>query len=99
MSSRLTKSDVERIASLAHLELSEAEKETFARQLADILTYAETLQAIDTTNASPTTHVLSRHEAFRTDEVQESLSQDEALANAPDGTSDEGFFKVPKVIE
>ena len=40
MSSRLTKSDVERIASLAHLELSEAEKETFARQLADILTYA-----------------------------------------------------------
>jgi len=99
MSSRLTKSDVERIASLAHLELSEAEKETFARQLADILTYAETVQAIDTTDAPPTTHVLSRHEAFRTDEVQESLSRDEAFANAPDGTPDEGFFKVPKVIE
>ena len=99
MSSRQTKSDVERIASLAHLELSEVEKETFARQLADILTYAETVQAIDTTDAPPTTHVLSRHEAFRTDEVQESLSRDEALANAPDGTPDEGFFKVPKVIE
>lgn len=81
------------------MELSEVEKETFARQLADILTYAETVQAIDTTDAPPTTHVLSRHEAFRTDEVQESLSRDEALANAPDGTPDEGFFKVPKVIE
>ena len=98
MSSSLTKTDVERIAKLAHLDLSVAEKDTFARQLADILTYAKAVQAIDTTNAPPTTHPLSQHEALRADEIRESLPRADALANAPDGTPDEGFFKVPKVI-
>ncbi|HAK55387.1 MAG: Asp-tRNA(Asn)/Glu-tRNA(Gln) amidotransferase subunit GatC [Vicinamibacterales bacterium] len=98
MSSQLTRADVERIAELAHLELSEEEQETFARQLAEILAYAEAVQAVDTTDVPPTTHLLSSHDALRADEVRDSLSRDDALANAPDAAADEGFFKVPKVI-
>ena len=55
--SSLTVADVERIAALAHLELTDEEKQLFTRQLADILNYAEQLQAIDTTGVPATAHV------------------------------------------
>ncbi len=99
MTTPLTKADVERIAELAHLELSDTETEAFTQQLAEILAMAMRLQEVDTTDVPPTTHVLSRHEALRPDEVRASLTRAEALANAPDGTTEEGFFKVPKVLE
>lgn len=98
MASALTKADVERIAELARLELSDAEKETFTRQLAEILAYAEQVQALDTAGVPPTTHVLTSHPAFRDDEVRPSLPRADALANAPDPAPAAGFFKVPKVI-
>ena len=96
---RLTRADVERIAELAHLRLSDAETEAFTRQLAEILAHAERLRDVETTGVPPTTHVFSRHEALRADEVRESLTRPDALASAPDGTAEDGFFKVPKVIE
>ncbi len=99
MTTPLTKADVERIAELAHLELSDAETEAFTQQLAEILAMAMRLEEVDTTGVPPTTHVLSRHEALRPDEVRASLTRADALANAPDGTPEEGFFKVPKVLE
>ena len=98
MAERLTREDVERIAALAHLELTDAEADLFVRQLADILGYAEQIQAIDTTGVPPTSHVLSRHPADRADAVQPPLPRSEALVNAPDPALQAGLFRVPRVI-
>jgi aspartyl-tRNA(Asn)/glutamyl-tRNA(Gln) amidotransferase subunit C len=97
VSTPLTVADVERIAMLAHLELTDEEKRVFTRQLADILAYAEQLQAIDTTGVAATAHV-NAHEAERDDEVKPSLPVDDALLNAPDAAPDAGLFRVPRVI-
>ena len=67
MSNTLTRAEVERIAALAHLELTEDEKELFTRQLADILAYARLMEKIDTKGVTPTSHVLASHPAFRPD--------------------------------
>jgi aspartyl-tRNA(Asn)/glutamyl-tRNA(Gln) amidotransferase subunit C len=98
MSTTLTVSDVERIAALAQLELTEEEKHLFARQLADILAYAEQVQAIDTSGVAATAHVLADQRAERADEPQPSLAVAEAIANAPDADADTGLFRVPRVI-
>jgi aspartyl-tRNA(Asn)/glutamyl-tRNA(Gln) amidotransferase subunit C len=97
VSTPLTIADVERIATLAHLELTLDEKQTFTKQLADILTYAEQLQAIDTTGVAATAHV-NAHEAERDDQLRPCLSVDDALRNAPDGAPEAGLFRVPRVI-
>ena len=96
--STLTVADVERIASLAHLELTEEEKRLFTRQLADILSYAEQLQSIDTTGVPATAHVNAAPRGEREDVAAASLSIDDALANAPDGSTDAGMFRVPRVM-
>ena len=96
--SSLTIADVERIAALAHLELTDEEKQLFRRQLADILNYAEQLQAIDTTGVPATAHVGATQGVERADEPRPSLRTDEALANAPDSAPDAGLFRVPRVI-
>ena len=97
MAAELTTADVERIAALAHIELTDEEKQLFTRQLADILHYAEQVQAVDTTNVPPMAHVVSAR-SERDDELQPSLSVEEALANAPDGALDAGLFRVPRVM-
>jgi aspartyl-tRNA(Asn)/glutamyl-tRNA(Gln) amidotransferase subunit C len=94
----LTIADVERIAALAQLELTDEEKETFTRQLAEILAYAEQLQAVDTSGVPATAHVHAPESVERDDEPRPSLPVGEALANAPDGAPDAGFFRVPRVI-
>ena len=94
----MTIADVERIAALAHLELTDEEKQLFTRQLADILSYAEQLQAIDTTGVPATAHVNAAPRDERNDEARPSLSVEEAIANAPDGAPDAGMFRVPRVI-
>jgi aspartyl-tRNA(Asn)/glutamyl-tRNA(Gln) amidotransferase subunit C len=96
--SSLTIAEVERIADLAHLELTDEEKQLFMRQLADILTYAQQVQAIDTSGVPATAHVLSGHRRERDDEPRESLPRSEALANAPDAAPQAGLFRVPRVI-
>jgi aspartyl-tRNA(Asn)/glutamyl-tRNA(Gln) amidotransferase subunit C len=94
----LTIADVERIAALAHLELTAAETELFARQLADILAYAQQVQAIDTTGVPATAHVHPGLRAERADTPHRSLPVADALANAPDPAPDAGLFRVPRVI-
>ncbi|MBE3071673.1 MAG: Asp-tRNA(Asn)/Glu-tRNA(Gln) amidotransferase subunit GatC [Acidobacteria bacterium] len=94
----LTKVDVERLAALARLALSDGEITLYRRQLADILGYAREVAALDTTGVPPTTHVLAGHDAGRPDLVQPSLSQAEALANAPEPAPSAGLFKVPRVM-
>ena len=93
----LTAEDVERIAALAHLELTDDEKQLFTRQLADILAYAEQLQALDTTGVPATAHV-SAAVVERVDVIGRARSTQDALANAPDGAPDAGLFRVPRVI-
>jgi aspartyl-tRNA(Asn)/glutamyl-tRNA(Gln) amidotransferase subunit C len=100
--SSLTIADVERIAALAHLELTDEEKPLFTRQLADILNYAEQLQAVDTTGVPATAHVNAAQSGEdsgeRADEPRPSLPVEDALANAPDAARDAGLFRVPRVM-
>jgi aspartyl-tRNA(Asn)/glutamyl-tRNA(Gln) amidotransferase subunit C len=99
MSSRLTRTDVERVAALAHLELTDDEVELFTGQLADILEYADRLQAVDTASVSATWHPMPFSSPLREDVVRDSLSPVEALANAPDPAPGPlALFRVPKVI-
>jgi aspartyl-tRNA(Asn)/glutamyl-tRNA(Gln) amidotransferase subunit C len=98
MPTALTRDDAARIAALANLELSAEELEVFARQLGDILAYADQVQQIDTTGVAPTASVVMRHAADRPDELRPCLDRDAALANAPDPALDAGLFKVPRVI-
>lgn len=96
--STFTTADVERIAALAHLELTAEEKELFRTQLASILSYAEQVQAIDTTGVPATSHVTSDQSGERDDVPRSGLALADALANAPDAATDAGLFRVPRVI-
>ena len=97
MSTTFTIEDVERVAALARVELTDAEKQTFTQQLADILAYAEQVQAVDTTGIQATAHV-NPHDVERGDDPKPSLSVEDALANAPDPAPSGGLFRVPRVI-
>jgi aspartyl-tRNA(Asn)/glutamyl-tRNA(Gln) amidotransferase subunit C len=88
---------VEKVAKLARLEVSPAEKEAFANQLSQILTHMETLKQYDTDGIEPTATVLGQVNVFRDDEIRPSLSVEKALANAPEREAD--GFSVPKIIE
>jgi len=89
--------DIEKVARLARLELSEEEKVTFGSQLEQILTYMEQLNRLDTSGVEATSHAIPVYNVFREDEVKPSLPQEEVLAIAPD--EEERHFKVPRIIE
>ncbi len=93
----ITKQEVEKVAKLARLELTESEKTAFTKQLSQILTHVETLNQYDTTGVEPTATVLGQVNVFRPDDARPSLSVERAVANAPEST--DGFFVVPKIIE
>jgi aspartyl-tRNA(Asn)/glutamyl-tRNA(Gln) amidotransferase subunit C len=93
-----TPDDVERIAELARLALSADERALFARQLADILAYAEQIQQVDTSGIPPTSHAFASTESLRDDQERPGLPREQALSNAPDAQHDAGLFKVPRVI-
>jgi aspartyl-tRNA(Asn)/glutamyl-tRNA(Gln) amidotransferase subunit C len=98
MPGRLTRDDVDRIATLARLELSEREKEMFLDQLSHVLEYAEQIQRLDTTNIPPTSQVLAGASATRADDLRPGLPNDAALENAPDASDERGLFRVPRVL-
>jgi len=93
----ISKEQVEHVAKLARLEVSEDEKAMFARQLSAILTYMDQLKEVDTEGVEPTATVLPTENVWREDAVRLSLAQEQALANAPEQA--DGFFRVPKIIE
>ena len=94
---KLSLAEVETIAELAKLALTEAEKATFQEQLSAILDYAEMLQQVDTIGIPPTASALPLSNVTRADEVTLSLSNEEALFNAPEAEA--GSFKVRAVLE
>ena len=97
MGGKITRKEVEHVARLARLELSEDEKETMTRQLDSILGCNEKLNELDISQVEPTSHVIPMVNVMREDEVRPSLSPDDALANAPD--REDAFFRVPRIIE
>ena len=97
MSARLNADDVRKVARLARLKLSEAEVETFTRQLAEVLTYVDLLNEVDTSGIEPMAHAIELANVFRSDEPRDSLPRQQALANAP--KSDGRYFLVPPIIE
>ncbi len=94
---KITKQEVEHVAKLARLEFGEQEREQLTDQLSKILTYMETLNALNTAEVEPTAHVLDISNVMRDDVIEASLPQDRALANAPEKAA--GHYKVPKIIE
>jgi aspartyl-tRNA(Asn)/glutamyl-tRNA(Gln) amidotransferase subunit C len=97
MSATFSQADVERIARLARLQLTDEEKTLFAVQLAGILEYAEQVQRVDTRDIEPTSHVATAA-SMRDDIVVPSLDRATALSGAPDAAPGAGLFKVPRVL-
>ena len=98
MAEEFSREQVASIAALANLDLDPAELDLFARQLGEILAYANDVQQADTTGVPATASVVTRHLSDRSDQVHASLAREEALAGAPEAALDAGFFKVPRVI-
>ncbi len=96
----INESDIEKVAQLAHLELAPEELKVFGPQIAEILTYVEQLNELDTTNVEPALGGLTPEgeatDSARDDEIAGSLGQKVALEEAPDPA--EGHFRVPKIL-
>jgi len=96
MPRHVDRDQVERIAHLARLRLTEDETEAMTRELDAVIAYVDRLAELDTGEVEPTAHAASVMNVFRDDVPADSLSADDALGNAP--ARDGSFFKVPKVI-
>lgn len=95
--SGITKQEVEHVANLARLSLSEEDKEKFTQDLDSILTFAGKLNELDTENVKPTSHVLHLSNVVREDRVRPSLSAEEALLNTAEHKNNQVI--VPSVFE
>lgn len=92
----LSEKDVQYVAKLARLEVTDQETARYTQQLANILQYVEQLNKLDTSNVEPLTHPLDVKNIFRKDEVKPPLSQKDVLSNGPEVQS--GHFRVPKIM-
>lgn len=89
--------DVDHVARLARLNLTDEERERFRTQLGLILEHAERVREVATDEVTPTAQPVPQSNVFRDDEPEPVLSQEEALAGAPE--VEDGRFKVPRIIE
>ena len=94
--STISRDDVAKLAKLARLALTDSELDSFAGQLDSILDYVGKIQAVDVSGVTPTGNPLRSVNVTRADVVRESLTQEQALAEAP--ASDEGRFAVPQIL-
>lgn len=92
---KVTVETVDHVARLAHVSLSEEERTTFARQLGEILAYAESIQGLDTARVEPMSHAQTAG-IFREDSPGDGLDRERVVAAAPD--AQEGLFRVPRII-
>jgi aspartyl-tRNA(Asn)/glutamyl-tRNA(Gln) amidotransferase subunit C len=93
----ITIETIEHVAKLARLNLTEQEKEKLTVEMANIISYVDKLNELDTSGISPTAHVIPMKNVFREDKVENSYNREKILANAP--AVEDGCFKVPKVVE
>lgn len=91
----ITIKEVEHVAKLARLELTEEEKEKYSKQLGAILDYAKQMDEIDTEGVEPMSHAIPIVNVMREDEVICPHTKEELMANAP--LKEDGFFRVPKI--
>ena len=91
----ITVKDVEHVAKLARLELTEEEKEKFTRQLGDVLKYVDQMNEVDTSNVEPLAHPIEFVNVMRDDVIHYEQTKEQLMANTPD--EENGFFKVPKI--
>ncbi|MFC1571249.1 Asp-tRNA(Asn)/Glu-tRNA(Gln) amidotransferase subunit GatC [Candidatus Margulisiibacteriota bacterium] len=94
---KVTKKDVEHVAKLARLGLTEEEKNLFTKQLSDILAHADDLKKLDTKNVEPTSHAIPMKNVLREDKVVPYKNTNDILANGPEVEAHQ--FKVPRIME
>ena len=92
----LSKKEVEHVARLAHIELTDLEKTVFTKQFNEILDYFKKIDEIDTKGIDQTVHVLELNNVFRKDEITPPLSTDQVLKNA--AKKEKKFFKAPRIV-
>jgi aspartyl-tRNA(Asn)/glutamyl-tRNA(Gln) amidotransferase subunit C len=92
----ITRKDVEYIAHLSRLEITEAEAEEYTKQLSDILEHVNRLSKLNTDGVEPLYYVMDMKNVFRKDEVQPSLDKQKVFKAAP--SIENNGFKVPKII-
>ena len=93
----ITRQEVEKVAKLARLAMTEVETAAFSQQLNQIVAYVQKLKTFSTEGVEPTSTVLGQTNVFRPDQTQPSLSHEQALRNAPDAEAH--CFRVPKIIQ
>lgn len=93
---KISVEEVEHVALLSRLTLTEKEKQIYTETLNTILTYVDMLNQVDTSDVEPTVHVLPLRNVFREDRSEKGLDREETLANAPD--HDDGCFRVPRIL-
>ncbi len=91
------KMDIEKVARLARIALTEEEKQRFGQQLEQVLAHMDQLNRLETSGVEPTSHAIPMVNVFKEDELKGSFPREEVLRNAPD--QEEGYFKVPRIIE
>ena len=94
---KVDKKEVEYVAMLARIELSEEEKEQYSEQMSTILAFFDRLKEVDTDNVQPTSHVLDLVNAYRPDQVRQGPGVEAVLENAPERA--DRFFRVPKILD
>lgn len=94
---KLSQEDIKRIALLGRLEIEDDQLGKVDKILNDILSYMDMIEQVDVEGVEPTAHAVAMQNVMRDDVLQESLSNEQALSNAPE--KENGYFKVPKVIQ
>ena len=89
--------DIDYVANLARLSLSDEERALFSGQLEEVLDYIEKLNTVNVDGVEPTAHAIPVTNVWRDDVGKPGFSQEEAIANAP--AARDGMFVVPKVVE
>lgn len=95
--SRISIEEVKHVAHLARLAVTEEEAEQMRKELDAIITFAEQLNELDTTNVKPTSHVLEMVNVLREDVAKEGLPVEEVVKNAPD--QQDGYIRVPSIMD
>lgn len=94
---KVTKEDIQTVAGLSRLAIPETETDAYIEQLSGFWEYVENLKEVNTEGVAPTTYALPMQNVFREDVVKPSLEREAALSNAP--LKEDGYFKVPRVLE